>query len=190
MANLAATIRLHNKAVFRTGFNVEQNNDFGLIRLQTFHRRVGLVDKVAAKLGMDLPGMDLPGPGEIVGSGELRIFWSAPGEWVIALPAGTENDRLSELQSKLDGLFVVLTLMTDSRVAMNLGGEKVRDILARGSSVNFHATDFGINRCLSTRFAGVPVMLVGLPGNEFLLFACRSVAIYLFDWFQAASRDC
>lgn len=185
MANLAATIRLHSKAVFRTGFNVEQNNDFGLIRLQTFHRRVGLVDKVAAKLGMDLPG-----PGEIVGSGELRIFWSAPGEWMIALPAGSEYDRLSELQSKLDGLFVVLTLMTDSRVAMNLGGKKVRDILARGSSVNFHPADFGINRCLSTRFAGVPVMLVGLPGNEFLLFACRSVATYLFDWFQAASRDC
>lgn len=185
MAELAASSPLQGKALSKAQFSVRENNDYGLIRLQTFHRKPGQVDNLSTQLGLALPG-----PGGILASGELQIFWSAPGEWVIAVPVGSERNTMKELQAKLDCVFAVLSIMTDSRVALQLGGKMLRMVLARGSSVDFDPVAFTQGRCLTTRFSGVPVMLVALPGNECLMFADRSVAAYLLDWLQAASRDC
>lgn len=185
MAEMAAITPLHGRGLSRTQFSVRESSDYGLIRLQTFHRRAGQVDNLSRQLGLALPC-----PGTILASDELRIFWSAPGEWVIAVPRGSERVKLTELQARLDGMFTVLSVMTDSRVVLQLGGEQLRTILARGSSSDFRPSSFAEGRCLTTRFAGVPVMLVELPREECLLFADRSVATYLLDWFRAASRDC
>lgn len=185
MDNLAAMSPAQSRDLYRDHFTVRETTDYGLIRLQTFHRRAGQVDHVSAQLGLALPG-----PGAVLDSGDLQVFWSAPGEWVIAVPQGSERARLMALQAKLDGLFAVLSVMTDSRVALQLAGAQLRTVLARGSSVDFHPGVFSAGRCLATRFAGVPVMLVAQPGDTCLLLACRSVAAYLLDWFQAASRDC
>jgi sarcosine oxidase subunit gamma len=185
MDNLAFQPSLQGGSLSRKYFTVRENTDCGLIRLQTFHRRAGQVDNVSAQLGLALPG-----PGAALDSGDMQLFWSAPGEWVIVVPRGSERARLMELQAKLDGLFAVLSVMTDSRVTLQLGGAQLRTVLARGSSVDFHPSAFTVGRCLSTRLAGVPVMLVVRPWEEYLLFADRSVAAYLLDWLQAASRDC
>ena len=185
MAELAAITPLQGRGLSRAQFSVRENSDYGLIRLQTFHRKAGQVDNLSMQLGLALPG-----PGAILASGDLQIFWSAPGEWVIAVPRGSERAALMDLHAKLDGLLAVLSAMTDSRVVLQLGGQQLRTVMARGSSVDFHPASFAEGRCLTTRFAGVPVMLVALPGEECLLFADRSVAAYLLDWFEASSQDC
>lgn len=185
MAELAAITPLQGRGLSQAQFSVRENSDYGLIRLQTFHRKAGQVENLSLQLGLALPG-----PGAMLAGGELQIFWSAPGEWVIAVPRGDERAALMELQAKLDGMLAVLSVMTDSRVALQLGGQQLRTILARGSSADFHPASFAEGRCLTTRFAGVPVMLVALPGEECMLCADRSVAAYLLDWFSAASRDC
>jgi len=185
MAELPAITALQGKGFSRARFSVREINNCGLIRLQTFHRKAGQVDNLSMQLGLALPG-----PGAMLADGEQQLFWSAPGEWVIAVPRGSERAALMELQSKLDGLLAVQSVMTDSRVVLQLGGQQLRAVLARGSSADVHPTSFAEGRCLTTRFAGVPVMLVALPGEECLLFADRSVAAYLLDWFEAASRDC
>jgi sarcosine oxidase subunit gamma len=135
-------------------------------------------------------GVALPAAGETVAEHGRQWFWSAPGEWVIALPAEAESDTARALQEKLDGLFVVLSVMTDSRVVLHVCGEGARNVLARGSTVDFHPASFSIGQCLSTGFAGVPVMIAQPEAGVFLLFADRSVAAYLLDWFGAASIAC
>jgi sarcosine oxidase subunit gamma len=135
-------------------------------------------------------GIALPAAGETVAEHGTQWFWSAPGEWVIAVPAGAESDTARALQEKLDGLFVVLSVMTDSRVVLDVSGEGARNVLARGSTVDFDPASFSIGQCLSTRFAGVPVMIARSEAGVFLVFADRSVAAYLLDWFGAASIAC
>ena len=137
---------------------------------------------------------------EPIAAGELVLSWGepfgkalrpiAPGEWIVAVHAGTERDAISNLQAKLDGLFAVVSLMTDSRVVLDLTGSTALDILARGSTVDFHPVNFGAGRCINTRLAGVPVMLACSAGGEsVLLFADRSVGPYLLEWLEAASAE-
>jgi len=186
MASLAAHSALQVQGLTRDEFSVREITDSGLIRLQTFHRSVGSVENVAEALGMSLPG-----PGEVLAGDAITVYWSSPGEWVIRVPIGSEQEQLVSLQSRFEGLFAVVTLMTDSRVTLELSGVMARDVLARGSSVDFHPSVFGNNRCLSTRLAGVSIMLAySAQHDTYLLFACRSAAHYLLDWFLASSEDC
>lgn len=186
MDNLNRATPLAGTELERAGLCVAQNTGLGLLRLQTFHRKPGAVDELTARLGIEPPG-----PGSLRGDGGRQWFWSAPGEWVIAVPVGTQDAELDALRAQLDGLFVVLSVITDSRVALDISGESVREVLARGSTVDFHPASFGAGNCVLTRLAGVPVMLACPErGEQVLLFADRSLARYLLDWFEAASIDC
>ena len=183
MDRLSAVKVLDGATLERANFRLEENTGLGLLRLQTFHRKPGEVEDLSARLGIQLPGS-----GETLAQQDKQWFWSAPGEWVVAVAAGTEQEVSRSLQAKLDGQFVVLSVMTDSRVVFDHSGECARDVSARGSTVDFHSTSFGANRCINTRFAGVPVMLAcPYGGDKFLLFADRSLAQYLLRWFTSAS---
>ena len=185
MDNLAIESILGGEELVRSQFSVKEHTGLGLIRLQTFHRKPGAVDDLSHLLGVELPG-----PGETLADQNRQWFWSAPGEWIVAVYTGTEREVISALQEKLDGLFVVLSLISDSRVTLNVTGSAARDVLARGSTVDFHPASFGAGRCINTRLAGVPVMLAcSVGGESFLLFADRSVGHYLLEWFEAASGD-
>ncbi|MBN7795295.1 sarcosine oxidase subunit gamma [Parahaliea mediterranea] len=186
MAKLDRATPLAGTGLERAGLCVAENTGLGLIRLQAFHRRPGAVEELTARLGIEPPG-----PGSLRSERDRQWFWSAPGEWLIAIPAGTEDAVLGALRAQLDGLFVVLSAITDSQVALDITGEAVREVLARGSTVDFHPASFGAGNCVLTRFAGVPVMLASPGrGEQILLFADRSLARYLLDWFEAASIDC
>ncbi|MEQ8264113.1 sarcosine oxidase subunit gamma family protein [Pseudohaliea sp.] len=186
MDKLATAGALTDLGLKRDRFQVAENTCLGLIRLQTFHRKAGAVENLAGRLDIRLPG-----PGETLSEQDRQWFWSAPGEWVIAVPAGSERDALHSFQVRLDGLLAVLSVMTDSRIILNLTGESARDILSRGSTVDFHPWAFGAGQCVNTLFAGVSVMLA-CPGADdvILLFVDRSVAQYLINWLEAASVDC
>ena len=185
MDNLARETVLAGGELNRPHFTVKEHSGLGLIRLQTFHRTPGAVANLNSSLGVELPG-----PGETQADQNRQWFWSAPGEWVVAVHAGTEGEVIDMLREKLDGLFVVTSVMSDSRVVLDIAGQAARDIMARGSTVDFHPASFGAGRCLNTRLAGVPVMVACSSGGEsFLLFADRSVGDYLLQWFGAASSD-
>jgi sarcosine oxidase subunit gamma len=180
-----ATTALNDSPLEREHFRVAENTDRGLLRLQTFHRTPDAVGSLSQRLGIRLPAA-----GETVAEQGMRWFWSAPGEWVITAPAEAERDTARALQEKLDGLFVVLSVMTDSRVVLDISGESARNVLARGSTVDFHPASFGAGQCVNTRFAGVSVMIAQLEAGSFLLFADRSLGAYLRAWFDAASVSC
>ncbi|MEM1111577.1 MAG: sarcosine oxidase subunit gamma family protein [Pseudomonadota bacterium] len=187
MDNAARESVLAGHELARERFSVRENTSLGLIRLQAFHRKAGNVDAVARQLGLPLPR-----PCQSARDEDMQLFWSAPGEWILASPAGSEREIAQLLQSRLDNSALAVTsVVTDSRVTLELGGAAVRDVLARGSTLDFHPSQFGAGRCVTTRFAGIPAMLTYPEGGEgFLLFADRSLGHYLLDWFAAASADC
>ncbi|QIB67072.1 sarcosine oxidase subunit gamma [Kineobactrum salinum] len=182
MDKQSAAKTLNGAIVGRQHVRVAENTGWALLRLQAFHRSPGAVDNLSQRLGMCLPAA-----GETIVEDGRRWFWSAPGEWVIAVPAEAGGDTARALREELDGQFIVMSVITDSRVVLDCSGEDARNVLARGSTVDFHPARFGIGQCLNTRFAGVPVMIAQLEEGAFLLFADRSVAAYLRDWFEVSS---
>ncbi len=173
-----------DSGIARSTFRLREETGCELIRLQTFHRSEGQVQALAAALSTALPG-----PGVAHRQGAQCWLWCAPGDWLVAVPAGTGAAELATLQAAAGELLAVATASSDSRVMLRLGGARVRDVLARGTTLDLHPQQFGHQHCALTRFAGVPVLLLA-EADEVLLVACRSLAVYLLEWFRAASRDC
>ncbi len=171
--------------VARTEFRLREETTCELIRLQLFQRDPELVPALAAALGFTPPG-----PGELRAQGAWRWHWSAPGDWVLMVPAGEGSSALASLGEACAGLWAVVTPVTDSQVLLALDGRRVRDVLARGCTLDLHPAQFAGDRCAVTRFAGVQALLAAGDDGGFRLLACRSLAVWLRGWCEAASRDC
>ena len=170
--------------ITQPGFRLREEKGIELLRLQVFHRGEGQVEALASGLHTALPG-----PGITHQEGSRRWLWCAPGDWLVAVPAGAGATELAALSADTDELPAVATAGTDSRVLLRLDGARLRDVLARGTTLDLHPQQFGDRQCAVTRLAGVPVLLLA-EGDEMLLLACRSLAAYLLEWFRAASQDC
>lgn len=184
MAELAINSPLAGVAIDRRQFRLREDCGYDLIRVQAFHRGEGQIEALASALNTKLPG-----PGIAHQHGARLWLWCAPGDWVVAVPVGTGATELAVLRSAAEELFAAATAMTTSRVVLRLGGARVRDVLARSTTLDLHPWHFRSHSCAVTRRAGAPVLLLA-EGDDVLLFACRSLAVYLLDWFRAVSRDC
>ncbi len=185
MDNLATAPAPGSLPLERDHFQVSEDTSLGLLYLQTFHRRPGAVKNLSSQLEVELPE-----PGATLVTGNTQWLCTAPGEWLLAVRAGTEAEAALSLQGKLDGMQVVLTTASDSRVILNISGVGARNVLSRGTLVNLHRESLGAGRCISTKFAGVHVILAcPMDDNNIVLYADRSVANYLVEWLYEQSID-
>ncbi len=186
MDKLSAMRALDDWRIEGVGVSVSENTDTGLLRMQVFSR----ANDAAQRLG-DRLGLTLPGPGETLSEAARRWYWAAPGEWIIAVETGAEAGELAYLRQQAGGLVVAVNVITDSRVVLELRGTATSGLLSRGSTVDFDPHVFTPGRCLTTRFAGLTVMLARATDGECVfLFADRSHADYLARWIEAASVGC
>lgn len=184
MSSLQTATMLKGRSIKRDGFEVRENREIGLLRLQTFGRTPDAV--AAVRDQVDLP---LPGPGEF-STDSICFYWAGPGQWIVSCPIGEEAAVAARLRKAVEGLLAVVTEITDSRVVLDVAGDRFREVLARGSSVDFHQDTFLDGGCLTTRFAGIPAMIACgvIPGGA-RIFCDASFGSYLADWFDAASFD-
>lgn len=173
-------------AVTRPGFTAVEITQYDLIRLQVFSRQPGIESELSSRVEHPMPA-----PGESISEAGREWYWSAPGEWVVAVPAGSGTAEIDTLKTRLAGLYAVLTPMTDSRTCIEVSGAEVRQVLARGTTIDLTPSAFNPGKCAITRFASIAVMLVCAERDDsFRLFAESSYRQYLFEWLEAACRDC
>lgn len=117
-------------------------------------------------------------------SGETpRVAWLAPGEWMVT-GDGISGEELAEL---FDGHTWHLADVGDGRVAYAIEGPSARDLLSKGSSLDFHPRSFAIDSCAQTLFAQTRVLVERGAGEaNFRLYADTSVGEHLQSWFSDA----
>ena len=141
---------------------------------------------LTARLGR-LLGQPLPLEPNRTTSGAWRIAWLAPGEWMIAgydpLPAA--------LADALAGHTVHLAEVGDGHVQFMIGGDRSRELLAKGTSLDLHPRAFAADRCAQTLFAQTFALIEhDLGGDDaFRLTADASFADHLQRWFAEAARE-
>jgi len=169
----------------RDDFNIREDSGAGLVRMQVFHRKAGAIEALCERLSIRLPDACEIG----VGPG-MTLLWSAPGEWFAMIAEGDECAWMTSMREKLDGLGVVLSPLVESHMVLALDGSRVMEVLARGCTIDFGAEAFAAGRCLTTRFAGITVLIARLsPAAPVIFIVERSLARYLLAWFESASVE-
>ena len=122
-------------------------------------------------------------------AGERHIVWLGPDEYLLLCESGKEKALYDTLTSTIKTNHYAITDVSDSLCALSLRGAAVRDVLAKGCSLDFLPSKFGTGRCAQSLLAHAGITLMALPDDAFILICRTSFAPYVHDWLVDAALE-
>ncbi len=146
-------------------------------------KQVELAEKVEAYFGVALPGV-----GKSNESGLKRLIWAGPGQWLAMWPSGNGKNSVGALANELSGSASV-TDQSDSRAVVDVWGDQVRAVLAKGIMVDLHPRAFQSGDTAITVAAHIGVQFVQLSDMPvYRLMVPRSYALSFWDWLTVSGK--
>ena len=167
------------------GVTIQLLPELGHINLRGNPQNAEFVAAANATLGQELPHS-----ANTMTSGDSRVFWLGPDEWLIVASAEDTLGLLTRLRESLSGQHASVTDMSGGQIALRLAGPGVRDVLAKGCTLDFHPHKFKVGTCAQSGLAKANV-LIGLVDDQpvYEIVVRRSFAEYLVLWFGHAARE-
>jgi sarcosine oxidase subunit gamma len=138
---------------------------------------------VLAALGCEPPSE----ANTVVESGNNRIYWLGPDEWLVVTPAGEQAKLLAELQQALDGVFASAVDNSSGLTMLEITGDNAVALLATDCPLDLHVKTFKPGQCAQTRLAKSGMTIAPMrEGDGFEVIIRRSFADYLLLWLQNA----
>ena len=133
-------------------------------------------------------GQPLPTIANTFTAGENTQFRLGPDEWLLATEPGKERDIAGQLGENLSGQCYSLVDVTGGQVLLRLRGSHVREVLAKGCTLDLHPRAFKMGQCAQTTLAKTS-MLIALIDDAptFDIIVRRSFAEYAARWLQHSS---
>jgi sarcosine oxidase subunit gamma len=166
-----------------------RNNEAVSITAEPF---VAMVDVRLRGTGNPLSGVQLPSAADTwVANGSGRAIWLGPDEWLVTNDTLAPQQLEAELRETVLPLGGVAVDVSAQRIGLPLKGSRVRDLLAKGCSIDLHPRVFGPGRAVQTTvgLAGVILLALSAAGDDFLLLVRSSFAIYLTEWLLDAAEE-
>ena len=143
------------------------------------------LDAVKSVTGSPLPLV----PNTVV-YGDQTICWLGPDEWLLVLPADSVITTMLALEQALQGQHASSNDLSGAQLIFRLTGDRVREILAKGCTLDLHSSVFGAGSCAQTGLAKANVLIVSHEnGSGIDLIVRRSFSDYLLQWLQRAGAE-
>ena len=138
------------------------------------------------------PGVDLPTAANTwMPAGTGRAVWLGPDEWLLSSTTEAPEDLEARVRAAVLPLGGSATDVSAQRIGLRLTGARVRDVLAKGCSIDLHPRVFGRGSSAQTTLgqAGVVLLALSDAGDDYLLLVRSSFAGYLADWLLDAALE-
>jgi sarcosine oxidase, subunit gamma len=150
--------------------------------------RLGTVSPEArTRLGVDLPTIAntwVPADGG-------RAAWLGPDEWLLSSIMETPEELEARVRAAVLPLGGSATDVSAQRIGLWLTGARVRDVLAKGCSIDLHPRVFGRGSSAQTMLgqAGVVLLALSDASDDYVVLVRSSFAGYLADWLLDAALE-
>jgi sarcosine oxidase subunit gamma len=135
-------------------------------------------------------GSPLPLAPNTVVYGDQHTCWLGPDEWLLVLPADNVDSTMLALGQALQGQHASSNDLSGAQLTLRLTGEKGREILAKGCTLDLHSSVFRAGSCAQTGLAKANVLIVSHEtGSGIDLIVRRSFSDYLLQWLQRAGTE-
>jgi len=172
-------------AVADPGVSIVVQPDAGFINLRGDPADSAFVEAAAEVLGQVLP-IDA----NTFTSGERRIYWLGPDEWLVVTGAGNASATASALGNAISGLHAAVNDVSGGNVALRLAGDGTRDVLSRGCTLDLHPDVFAVSACAQSSLAKAGVLLGLLDETPtWEIIVRRSFSEYLCQWLAHSARS-
>ena len=123
----------------------------------------------------------------VIESGDYRIFWLGPDEWLVVTPPGQQVELRRRLLAALDGVFASVVDNSSGLTMIHVSGDNAAALLATDCPLDLHPRAFEAGQCAQTRLAKAGMTIAPLAGGGFEVIIRRSFADYLLLWLQDAA---
>lgn len=161
------------------GFDLKRIDGRSIVRLRVRPR------------GADAAEKALQLPQEAIHSqhGDPMACWIGPDQWLLTSENKPVAEILEYIEGALSGQLYAATNMSSGYACFAISGPAARIALAMGCGIDTHESALTAGRCVRTRFAQVPLIIVATGNSDFDLYVDRSYENYLQDWLTAAGKD-
>ena len=168
-----------------SGVQLEVRPGHGYLNLRGDPGDEQFLQAVQATLGQPLPTI-----ANTFTAGENTQFWLGPDEWLLATEPGKERDIAGQLGENLSGQCYSLVDVTGGQILIRLRGSHVREVLAKGCTLDLHPRAFKMGQCAQTTLAKTSMLIALIDeAPTFDIIVRRSFAEYAAQWLQHSSRS-
>lgn len=113
---------------------------------------------------------------------KVEVQWAGPDQYYVY------NAPYTELKKKLENL-ASTSDQSHGRVMIRIEGPKVRTLLAKGTPVDLHESEFPIGKSALTQMAHVSVHLTRTGADEFTLSVFRGFSESFWEWLVSQAGE-
>ena len=129
-------------------------------------------------------------PNTTASNEQLLIYWLGPDEWLVFIEHNSLELTINTLTIALKDTICSITDVSGGYVAIEISGEKSREVLAKGCTLDLHPSQFGLNQCAQTLIGKTSVILGYVDGvPTFNILVRRSFTEYLMLWLHDSSLE-
>ena len=130
-----------------------------------------------------------PAANKFNSAGERHVIWLSPNEFLIICEAGKDEELASSFDAVLQNQHFAVTNITDALSAFHLKGVAVRQVLAKGCSLDLHPKNFCVGDCAQSLLSHAAITILAISDNDFIIICRTSFASYLHDWLYDAALE-
>lgn len=164
---------------------LERISDRGYLNLRGDAQNAKFANAVKKVAGFAPP--DLP---NTTAGDDPKVFWLGPDEWLLVGAGTAVKGYSTALNKALHREFAAVNDLSGGLICYRLSGDRARDLLAGGCTLDLHASVLASGKCAQTGLAKASVLLSGsADGNGYDIFVRRSFSDYLWQWLVHAGRN-
>jgi len=163
---------------------IEEKPFLGYLNLRARNNNTGFLAASLKVLGCEPPTV----ANTVIESGDYRIYWLGPDEWLVVTPATRQEQVKTDLLAALDGVFSSVVDNSSGLTMLHISGDNAAALLATDCPFDLHTQEFKPGQCAQTRLAKAGMTISPLAdGAGFEVIIRRSFADYLLLWLQDAA---
>ncbi|RKU04609.1 sarcosine oxidase subunit gamma [Burkholderia sp. Nafp2/4-1b] len=118
-------------------------------------------------------------PNTVARGAEYDVLWLGPDEWLVRsngpVPAGVLEAQLAEA---VQGSYAAAVDVGSGYTVVEISGERVRDVIARGCPLDLHPRVLKPGQCAQSHYFKSPITLIPTGDESFEIVLRRSFADY------------
>ena len=163
---------------------IEEKPFLGYLNLRARNNNTGFLAASLKVLGCEPP----TAANTVIESGDYRIYWLGPDEWLVVTPATRQEQVKVDLLAALGDVFCSVVDNSSGLTMLHISGDNAADLLATDCPLDLHSAEFKPGQCAQTRLAKAGMTISPLAeGAGFEVIIRRSFADYLLLWLQDAA---
>jgi sarcosine oxidase, subunit gamma len=120
--------------------------------------------------------------------GDIKVLWLSPDQWLVTCNRVKAQELTDDLAAALKDIHSLAVNVSDMRAIIRLEGERVREVVMKGATLDLTDGSYTPGTVRRMRFAEIAALLHIVENTTIDIYVFRSYADYAWNFLVKAAR--